>query len=81
MLSIAPTAAMNLAQKFIEPQRGRSNGRLFDSGNTFLIATSDGLGSIINLQADQDISPYLQDATIVVDIGKIVTTVNSRILN
>jgi hypothetical protein len=80
-LSIAPTVAMALAQKFIEPQRGRNNGRLFDSGRTFLTATPNGVGSIINLQPDEDILSYLQEATIVVDLGRIVSNVNSRILN
>jgi hypothetical protein len=80
-LAITPTVAMSLAQKFIEPQRGRNNGRLFDSGRTFLIATPDGASSILNLQADQDISHYLQDATIIVDLGKIVSTVNARLIH
>ena len=80
-LSIAPTVAMALASKFEEPQRGRDVGKLFESGKTFMIVTSDGTASIINLEADQDISLFLQEATIVVDLGKIIATVNSRIPN
>lgn len=80
-LSVSPTVAMSLAHKFVEPQRGRNLGKPFGTGKTFLIATQDGCGSIINLQADQDISTYLQDATIVVDLGKIVSTVNSRLIH
>jgi hypothetical protein len=79
-LSVTPTAAMDLAKLFLEPQRGRKSGKPFDSGKTFLLI-SDGIGSIKNLQADEDIAAYLQDASIVVDIGKIISTVNSRLLN
>lgn len=79
-VSVPPTKAMALAQKFIEPQRGRDLGRPFDSGKTLMLIT-DGVGKIINLHPDHDISSYLQEATIVVDLGKIVATVNSRILN
>jgi hypothetical protein len=77
---IPPTNAMNLAQQLVEPQRGRDLGQPFKSGKTLMLIT-DGVGSIINLQADQDISSYLQEATIVVDLGKIVSNVNSRISN
>jgi hypothetical protein len=76
---IPPTNAMNLAQLFVEPQRGRELGRPFASGKT-LMTISDGVGSIINLQAEQDISSNLQEATIVVDLGKIITAVNMRLV-
>jgi hypothetical protein len=77
---IPPTMAMSLAEQFLEPQRGRELGRPFESGKTLMLI-SDGVGKIINLQPDQDISSYLQEATIVVDLGKIVATVNSRLIN
>jgi hypothetical protein len=79
-LSVSPTVAMSLAHKFVEPQRGRDLGKPFDTGKTIMLVTQDGAGSIINLQADQDISPYLQEATIVVDLGKIISAVNARLL-
>jgi hypothetical protein len=77
---VPPTAAMSLAQLFLDPQRGRALGRPFATGKTLMTIT-DGVGSVISLQADQDIASHLQDATIVVDLGKIISTVNSRILN
>jgi hypothetical protein len=77
---VPPTTAMSLAQQFVEPQRGRELGRPFESGKTLMLI-ADGVGSIINLQADQDVSAYLQTATIIIDIGRIVSTVNSRLLN
>jgi hypothetical protein len=77
---VPPTAAMSLAQMFLQPQRGRALGRLFESGKTLLLVT-DGIGSIINLQIDQDISPHLRETTIVVDLGTIISKVNSRITN
>jgi len=80
-LSVTPAVAMILAQKFFEPQRGRKLGKPFDNGKTFMLVTTDGTASIINLEADQDISLFLQEATIVVDLGKIIATVNSRIPN
>jgi hypothetical protein len=77
---VPPTTAMSLAQLFFEPQRGRDLGRPFESGKTLLLITN-GVGSIINLQVDQDISPHLKDATIVVDLGAITSTVNARLIN
>jgi hypothetical protein len=62
-LFITPAEAMKLATKFFEPQRGRSVGRLFATGKTIMLVTPESTGSIINLQADEDISAYLQDAT------------------
>jgi hypothetical protein len=40
---------------------------------------SDGMCSIINLQIDEDISTHLRDATMVVDIGAIISNVNARL--
>jgi hypothetical protein len=79
-LSVTPTAAMDIAKTFLESQRGRKAGKPFGSGKTILLV-SNGVGSIMNLQADEDIAAYLQAATIVVDIGKIISTVNSRLLH
>jgi hypothetical protein len=76
---IPPTTAMSLAEQFLEPQRGRELGRPFASGKSLMLI-SNGVGSIINLQADEDISSYLQETTIVVDLGKIVSTVNARLI-
>jgi hypothetical protein len=76
---IPPTTAMSLAERFLEPQRGRDLGHPFESGKTLMLI-SDGVGKIINRQPDEDISSYLQGTTIVVDLGRIVSTVNSRIL-
>jgi hypothetical protein len=76
---IPPTNAMDLAELFVKPQRGRDLGRPFASGKTLMLI-SNGVGSIISLQADEDISSYLQEATIVVDLGKIVSTVNARLI-
>ena len=80
-LSVPPAVAMTLAQKFFEPQRGRELGKPFDTGKTFMLVTPDGTASIIKLEADQDISLFLQEATIIVDLGTIIATVNSRIPN
>jgi hypothetical protein len=79
-LSVSPTVAMALAHKFVEPQRGRDLGKPFATGKTFLIATQDGSGSVVNLPADQDILPFLQEATIVVDLVKIISAVNARLI-
>jgi hypothetical protein len=77
---VSPTTAMSLAQLFFEPQCGRTAGKPFVSGKTLLLVT-DGIGSVINLEADQDILTHLKEATIVVDICSIVSTVNARLLN
>jgi hypothetical protein len=80
-LSVAPTVAMALAHKFVEPQRGREMGKPFATGKTILLATTDGIGSIVKLDADQDLLPLIKESAIVIDIGAIIQNVNSRILS
>lgn len=75
---VPPTDAMSLSKLFFEPQRGRKSGETFKTGRTLLLV-SNGVGSIINFQIDEDISTQLRDATIVVDIGAIISTVNARL--
>lgn len=79
-LSIAPTTAMALASKFEEPQRGRDMGKVFELGRTLLVARSDGTGSVVNLQPEDDVGSLLtNNATVIVNINKIIADVNSRI--
>jgi hypothetical protein len=78
-LSVTPTQAMEFAKTFFEPQRNRKAGELFASGKTLMLI-SDGACSIVNQQIDEDISTLLQDATIVVDLGKIISNVNARLI-
>ena len=77
---VPPTTAMSLAKLFLEPQRGRKLGTVFESGKTLMLVT-DGVGSIINLEIDQDLSPHLRETTIVVDLGAIISKVNARLIN
>jgi hypothetical protein len=79
-LKVPPTDAMKLAGKFLEPQRGREAAKPFKSGKTLLIADTSGTGSIINLEADQDITAFLDEAALIVDIGRIISNVNMRLL-
>jgi hypothetical protein len=79
-LSVPPTAAMDFAKLFFESQRGRKSGELFKAGKTLMLI-SDGAAVIQNLQIDEDIAPHLRDATTVVDIGAIISTVNARLIN
>jgi hypothetical protein len=79
-LSVTPTVAMvDFASKFFEPQRGRKSGELFKPGKTLLLI-SDGVAAVRNLQIDEEISTHLHEATIVVDIGAIIQTVNARLI-
>jgi hypothetical protein len=78
-LSVPPTAAMDFAKLFFEPQRGRKSGEIFKTGKTLMLI-SDGMCSIKNLQIDEDISSYLHDATTVVDLGAIISKVNARLI-
>jgi hypothetical protein len=81
-LLVPPDIAINkLAAKFFEPQRQREAGKPFKTGKTLMFVSTDGTGSIINLQADQDVTSFLDEAAIVVDIGRIIENVNSRLLN
>lgn len=77
---VPPKKAMALAQLYFDPQRGRAQGCLFESGTTLMLIT-DGVGSIINLEIDQDLSPHLRETTIVVDVGAIISNVNKRLLS
>jgi hypothetical protein len=80
-LKVTPTEAMKFASAFLKSQRGRNAGQLFASGKTLLLVKTDGTASIVNLDADQDVLSHLEAATIVLDLGKLISTVNSRISN
>jgi hypothetical protein len=79
-LSVTPTSAMDFASKFFEPQRGRKSGELFKTGTTILLI-SEGVAAVRNLQIDEELSTHLHEATIVVDIGAIIQTVNARLIH
>ena len=74
-LSVTPAVATDIAHRASERLRQR-DGKL---PNTFLLATSDGVCSIIGLAPDQDISAFLQEATVVLNVGKIIKSVNERL--
>jgi hypothetical protein len=76
---VPPMKAFELAELFFEPQRERDHGQPFRSGKTLLLV-SNGVGKIINLQPEEDLSSRLHEATIVVDVGKIISNVNSRLI-
>ena len=76
---VSPKKAKALAHLYFEPQRGRDLGRQFESGKTLMLVT-DGVGSIINLEIDQDLLPHLRETTIVVDLGAIITKVHARLI-
>lgn len=82
-LGVSANIALTLASKFTdEAQRGRDFGKLYPLGATLLVATPDGTGSIINLQPDQQLTSVLHDDTaLVIDIGRIITKVDSRIMD
>jgi hypothetical protein len=77
---VPPTKAMDLAKKFFESQRGRKPGTLFESGRTWLLI-SNGASSITRQEIDEDISTHLQEATIAIDLSKIISNVNKRLLS
>jgi len=79
-LGVPAATAVALAAKFNEPSCGRPIGGLFKTGKTVLIATPDGRGTIHNVQPDGNLDSLLNtEAAIVVDIGAIISNVNSRL--
>jgi hypothetical protein len=76
-LGIPANIAVTLASKFTDtPQYGRPIGGLFAGGLTYILATLDGVGSVVNVQADEDVGKFLQDATIVVNVSQIISSIN-----
>jgi len=70
---------VSLATKFSdEPQHGRPLGGLFPVGETYIIATG-GVGSVVSVKPEEDVSALLQDATIVVNVNKIISAINFEI--
>jgi hypothetical protein len=79
-LGIPANIAVTLASRFTDtPQYGRPIGSLFPDGLTYILATPDGAGSVVNVQADEDVSKFLQDVAIVVNVNKIISSINFEI--
>jgi hypothetical protein len=79
-LGIPANIAVALASQFTDtPQIGRPIGGVFPGGLTYILATPDGVGSVVNVQADEDIGKFLQDATIVVNVSQIISSINFEI--
>lgn len=79
-LGIPANIAVRLASEFTDkPQAGREIGRPFPCGKTMLIATPDGQGKVVRVQADQNMTEHFQDATLAVDVGQIFNETLSRI--
>jgi hypothetical protein len=76
-----PPAALSLANIFCDTsQTARPPGQLFPSGRTILVADPNGNGRILHLPPDQNVDDVLiSDVSIVVDLGKIIRRVNSRL--
>jgi hypothetical protein len=79
LCGIPANIAVKLASKFTdEPQHGRPLGGLFPTGQSYILSTG-GTGSVVNVQADEDVSKFLQDATIVVNVSQIISSINFEI--
>jgi hypothetical protein len=81
-LKIPAKDAMAMAAKFTdEPQRGRELGKPFGTGQTLIIARSDGSSATVaNLAPDGDLSSLLTDeAAVIVNVNTIIAAVNRRI--
>jgi hypothetical protein len=79
-LGIPANIAVTLASRFSDrPQYGRPIGSPFPNGLTYILATPDGAGSVVNVQFDEDVSKFLQDATIVVNVSQIISSINFEI--
>jgi hypothetical protein len=79
---LAPAAAGKLAGAFLDtPQPGRPAGGLFPIGRTLLIASADGGGAIVNVLPDETADDAIGGAEValVVDLGRIVDRVNTRL--
>ena len=78
---LPPAAAKKLADLFCDQsQGGRQPGALFPTGRTLLITSQDGVGRIVNLPPEAFLDDVMSnEITIVVDIGRIIAGVNTRL--
>ena len=80
LLGIPANTAVDLALKFTDsPQHGRPIGGVFPIGLTYIVATPDGNASVINVKPEEDAATLLQDATIVINVNKIISAINFEI--
>ncbi|MCX7308978.1 MAG: hypothetical protein NTZ72_13960 [Afipia sp.] len=78
-LGIPANTAVMLASKFTdEPQRGRELGKPFETGKTIIVAGDRKNGRVVNVQAEEDITSQFREATLIIDVGQIVTKVIER---
>jgi hypothetical protein len=76
-LGIPANIAVTLASKFTdEPQNGRPVGSVFPVGSTYILATPDGIASVVNVKPEEDVGFLLRDATITVNVNQIISSIN-----
>jgi hypothetical protein len=77
-LGVSAKVAAKLAGLFSDtPQHGRPIGGLFRIGKTYIVAT-DGAASVVNVLPEQDISSLLLDATLVININRIISKIGIK---
>jgi hypothetical protein len=79
-LGIPANIAVTLATKFTdEPQNGRPLGGTFPIGTTYVLAKPNGVALVVNLKPEEDVSRLLDDATIVVNVSRIISSMHLEI--
>jgi hypothetical protein len=79
-LGIPANTSVKLAEKFADlPQHGRPLGGLFPEGTTYILVTPDRGASVVNVKPLDDVSHLLTDATIILNVNKIISEINFEI--
>ena len=79
-LGLPASVAVELAKTFTDrPQYGRPLGGTFPEGETYIVATADGITSVVNVKTLEDVSLMLKDATIALNVNQIIKELNFEI--
>ena len=76
LLGIPANMAVTMASNFTDlPQHGRQHGQLFPIGLTAIVATPDGKSAVMNIMPEEDVTAFLKDATLIVNINEIISNI------
>jgi hypothetical protein len=80
LTGIPANIAVNLASRFTDtPQHGRPIGQLFPVGTTYILSTAEGDSSVVNVKPEEDITSLLKDATLVVNVNQIISSIKFEV--
>ncbi|MFC7700917.1 hypothetical protein ACFQX9_30075 [Bradyrhizobium sp. GCM10028915] len=77
LTGIPANLAVSLAEKFTDtPQHGRPLGQPFPIGTTWIVLSPSRKASVVNVKPEEDASALLEEATIVINVNRIISAIN-----